>query len=118
MSKCVVALAPWLRRRVDDIDSQEHEEPQAHDSCDAPKTRGEIRTHISSEVTQGAPLVVPDTCCPAMDNVEITATSHGSNVERMAQQECHSVMLRDETPMPTPRATFPQVGQPLAKEKE
>ena len=62
--------------------------------------------------------MVPDTCHPAMDDVGITATSHGSGIERMVQQEYCSAMSRDESPMPGPRATFPQVGQPLAKGKE
>ena len=34
---------------------------------------------------QGTPLVVPDTCCPAIDDAEITATSHGSDMERTVQ---------------------------------
>ena len=73
---------------------------------------------MPSEVTQGTPLVVPDICCPAMDDTGITATSHSSGVERTVQQEYHSVMLRDESPTPGPRVTCPQVGQPLAKGKE
>ena len=36
---------------------------------------------------QGTPLVVPDTCHPAMDDAGRTATSHGSGVERMVQQD-------------------------------
>ena len=117
-SERVVASAPWLRRQVDDMNPQEHEEPQACDSSDAPKARGDLQTHVSSKVMQGTPLVVPDMCCPTMDNVGITATSHGSGVERMVQQEYCSVMSRDESPTPGPRATFPQVGQPSAKGKE
>ena len=34
----------------------------------------------------------PDTCCPEMDNAGITATSHGSGVERTVQQEYRSAM--------------------------
>ena len=120
-SECVVASAPWLRRRVDDVNPQEHEEPQAHESCDVPKVCGDLWTHMPSEATQGTPLVVHDMCRPAMDNVGITATSHGSGVERMVQQEYHSAMSRDESLMPGPRVTrvtFPQAGQPSAKGKE
>ena len=36
---------------------------------------------------QGTPLVVPDMRRPAMDDVGITAMSHGSGVERTVQQE-------------------------------
>ena len=111
LSEHVEASAPQLRRQVNDIDPQEHGEPQAHDSCDAPETYGELQTHMSSEVTQVTPLVVPETCHPAMDNMEITATS------QTTQQEYHSMMSRDETLMPRPRAMFPQVGQPSAKGK-
>ena len=84
-SECVKASAPWLRRQVDDVNPQECREPQACDSCDAPKTHGELWTHVSSKAMQGTPLVVPEMCHSAMDDVEITATSHGSNVERTAQ---------------------------------
>ena len=70
------------------------------------------------KATQGTPSMVPDTCHPAMDDVGITAMSCGSGIERMVQQEYRSVMSRDESPMPGPRATFPQVGQPSAKGKE
>ena len=63
-------------------------------------------------------MVVPDMRHPAMDNMEITATSHGSGIERMVQQEYCSMMLRDESPMPGPKAAFPQAGQPLVKGKE
>ena len=117
-SKCVVASAPRLRRQVDDVDPQEHEESRTHDSSNAPETRGDLRTHATSEATQGTPMVVPDTRRPAMDDTGITATSRGSGVERTVQQEYHSVMLRDESPTPGPKATFPQTGQPSAKGKE
>ena len=50
--------------------------------------------------------------------VGITAMSHGSGIERTVQKEYCSVMSRDESPMPGPKVTFPQVGQPLAKGKE
>ena len=73
---------------------------------------------MPSEATQGTPLVVPDMCHPAMDDMGITATSHGSDTERMVQQEYCSVMSRDESPTPGPRVTFLQVGQPSAKGKE
>ena len=100
------------------MSTQECEEPQTCDSSDAPKAHGDLQTHVPSEVMQGTPLVVPDTCCPAMDDAGITATSWGSGIERMVQQEYCSVMLRDESPMPGTRANFPQAGQPLAKGKE
>ena len=118
LSEHVVALAPWLRGQVDVINPQECEEPQAHDSSDAPEARGDLWTHMPSEVMQGTPLVVPDMCWPAMDNVGVTATSCGSGIERMVQQEYCSAMLRDESPTPGPRVTFLQAGQPLAKCKE
>ena len=53
-----------------------------------------------------------------MDNVGLTATSHGSGVERTVQKEYCSAMSRDESPMPGPKAVFPHAGQPLAKGKE
>ena len=114
----VVASAPQLRRQVDDVDPQEHEEPQACDSSDAPEAHGDLWTHVPSEAMQGIPLVVPDVRHPAMDDMGITVTSHGSGIERTVQQEYCSVMSRDESLMPGPRVTCPQVGQPLAKGKE
>ena len=116
--KHVVASAPWLRRQVDDVDPQECKESQTCDSSDAPEARGDLWTHTPSEVMQGTPLVVPDMCCPAMDNTGITATSCGSGVERMVQQEYCSAMLRDESPTPGPKASFLQAGQPSVKGKE
>ena len=83
-----------------------------------PKAHGDLQTHIPSKVMQGTPLVVPDMCHPAMDDVGVTATSHDSGIERTVQQEYHSVMLRDESPMPGPKETFPQVGQPSVKGKK
>ena len=80
-SKHVVALAPWLRRQVDVVDPQECKEPQARDSSDAPEARGDLWTHVPSKATQGTPLVVPDMHRPAMDDMGIAATSHGSGVE-------------------------------------
>ena len=62
--------------------------------------------------------MVPDTCHPATDDTGVTATSHGSGIERTVQQEYRSVMSRDESLMPGPKAAFLQVGQPLAKGKE
>ena len=117
-SEHVVALAPWPRRQVDDVDPWEHEELQACSSHDAPEACGGLWTHEPSEAMQGTPLVVPDTHCPAMDNVGITATSRGSGIERTIQQEYCSVMSRDESLMPGPRATFPQAEQPKAKGNE
>ena len=117
-SKCVVASAPWLRRQVGVIDLQERKEPQAHDSSDAPEVHGDLWTHVPSEAMQETPLVVPDMCCPAMDDAGITATSHGSGIERMVQPEYCSVMSRDEFPTPGPRAMFLQAGQPSVKGKE
>ena len=49
LSECVVALAPQLRRQVNDIDPWEHEEPQAHKSHDVPKAHGDLWTHVPSE---------------------------------------------------------------------
>ena len=43
---------------------------------------------------------------------------HVSGVERMVQQEYRSAMSRDESPMPGPKARFPEAGQPSAKGKE
>ena len=37
-SECVVASAPRLRRQVEDIDPQEHEESKTHDSSDVQGT--------------------------------------------------------------------------------
>ena len=117
-SKHVVALAPWLRRQVNDVDLLEHEESQTHHSSDRSKAHGDLWTHVSSDETQGTPMVVPDTCRPAMGNAGITATSRGSGVERMVQKEYHSVMSRDESLTPGPKVTFPPAGQPSAKGKE
>ena len=117
-SECVVALAPWLRRQVDDVDPQEHEESQTHNSSDASEKHGGLQTHTSSETTQGTLSVIPDMCCPATDDVGVTATSCGSGVERTVQQEYRSVMSRDESQMPGPKTAFSQVGQPSAKGKE
>ena len=117
-SKHVVASAPWLRQPVNDVDQQECRESPAHETHDAPKVHGELQTHVPSEATQGTPFVVPDICCPVVEDVGITATSHSSGIERTVQQEYHSVMLRDESPMPGPRVTFLQAGQPSAKGKE
>ena len=73
---------------------------------------------MTSDGTQGTPLVVPDSCRPAMDDVGITSTSRGSGIERMVQKEYRSAMSRDESPIPGPKATFPQAGQPSVKGKE
>ena len=83
-SECVAALAPWLRRQVDDVDPQECKESQTCDSSDAAGLRGDP-PHATSDETQGTPRVVPDTCRPAMDDAGITATSCGSGVERIVQ---------------------------------
>ena len=117
-SECVVASAPRLRRQVDDVDPLEHEESRTRDSSDASEARGDLWTHGPTEEMQGTPMVVPDTCCPAMDDTGITATSRGSSVERTVQKEYRSVMSRDEFPTPGPNTTFPQVGQPSVKGKE
>ena len=79
---------------------------------------GGPQTHMSSETTQGTPPVVPDVRHPATNDMGVTAMSHGSGVERTVQQEYHSVLSRDESLMPGPKAAFLQVGQPLAKSKE
>ena len=65
-----------------------------------------------------APRVVPDMRHPAMDNVGMTATTHGSGVERTVQEEYRSAMSRDESPTPGPKARFPEMGQPSVKGKE
>ena len=117
-SERVVASAPQLRRQVDDVDPQECEEPQACDSSDVPKACRDLRTHVPSKAMQGTPLVVPDMCHPVMDDMGITATSHGNGVERTVEQEYHSAMSRDEALTPGPRVTFPQAGQPSEKGKE
>ena len=62
--------------------------------------------------------MVPDTCHPAMDDVGMTATSHGSGIERTVQQEYRSAMSRDELLTPGPKARLPETGQPLARGKE
>ena len=111
-SEHVVALAPQLRRQVDDVDPQERKEPQACESRDVPKACGDLQTHVPSKMMQGTPLVVPDMCLPAMDDIGVVVTSHGSSIERTVQQEYHSVMSRDESPTPGPRVTF---LQPSAK---
>ena len=79
---------------------------------------GNLQTHAPSEAMQGTPMVVPDTHRPAMDDTGMTATTCGSGVERMVQQEYCSAMSRDKSPMPGPRETFLQVAQPSAKGKE
>ena len=103
-SEHVVASAPWLRRQVNNVDPQEHEESQTRNSSDASEVCGGLQTHTSSETTQGTPPVVPDMHRPATDAMGVTATSHGSGIERTVQQEYHSAMLRDESPMPGPKA--------------
>ena len=119
-SEHVVASAPQLRRQVDDVDPQEREEPQTCDSSDLPEVHGDLWTHVPSEAMQKTPLVVPDMCHPAMDDTGITATSHGSGIERTVQQlqEYCSAMSRDESPTPGPRVTFLQAGRPSVKGKE
>ena len=117
-SKHVVALAPQLRRQVNDVSPQEHEESRTHNASDASEEHGGLQTHTSSKTTQGTPSVIPDTYCPAMDDAGVTAMSRGSGIERMVQQEYCSAMSRDESLTPGPKAAFPQAGQPLAKGKE
>ena len=118
LSERVAASAPWLRRQVEDVDPQECEESQTRDPSDVLEMHGGLRTHATSDEMQGTPLVVPDSCRPAMDDVGITATSRGSGIDRMVQKEYRSAMSRDESPTPGPKATFPQAGQPSAKGKE
>ena len=93
-SERVAASAPRLRRQADDVDPQEREESRTRDSSDAAGSCGDP-PHAMSDETQGTPRVVPDMCHPAMDDAGITATSRGSGVERMVQQEYRSVMSRD-----------------------
>ena len=80
-SKHVAASAPRLRRQVDGINPQECEESRTRDSSDVLEKRGSLQTHVTSNLMQGTPLVVPDSCRPAMDDAGITATSCGSGVE-------------------------------------
>ena len=75
-------------------------ESRTHDSSDVSKVCGGPQTHTSSETLQGTPQVVPDTHCPAMVDVGVTAMSHGSGIERTVQQEYFSAMSRDESPTP------------------
>ena len=93
-------------------------ESRTCNSSDVSEVHGGPQTHTSSEMTQGTPLVVPDMRRPATDDVGVTATSRGSGVERMVQQGYCSVMSRDESLTPGPKAAFLQVGWPLAKGKE
>ena len=51
-SEHVEALAPWLRRQVDDVDPQECGESPAHDACDALGACGELQTHTPSDAMQ------------------------------------------------------------------
>ena len=51
-SECVEALAPWLRRQLNDIDPQEHRESIARGACDAPGACGELWTHVPSDAMQ------------------------------------------------------------------
>ena len=83
-SERVAASAPQLRRQVDDVNPQEHEESRTRNSSDAAGSRGDPPDATSDE-TQGTPRVVPDTCRLAMDDVGITATSCGSGIERTVQ---------------------------------
>ena len=115
-SERVAASAPQLRRQVDDVDPQEHEESQTRDSSDAAGLHGDP-PHATSDETQGTPRVVPDTRRLAMDDVGITATSRGSGVERTVQREYHSAMLRDESLTPGLKARLPETGQPSARGK-
>ena len=93
-SERVVASAPWLRRQVDVVDPQQREEPQAHDSSDAPEVHGDLQTHVPSEATQGTPLVVPDMCHPATDRV-----LHGYTEGRL-------LTLSHTVPLPAVRLTI------------
>ena len=116
-SEHVTALAPWLRRQVDNVDPQECEESQTCDSSDAAGSCGDL-PHTTSDEMQGTPRVVPDTRRLAMDDAGMTATSCGSGVERTVQQEYCSVMSRDESSTPGPKARLPETGQPSARGKE
>ena len=116
-SERVVASAPRLRRRVNDINSQECKESRTRNSGDASKSH-KVSPHATNDETQGTPRVVPDMRRPAMDDAGITAMSCGSDVERTVHQEYCSVMLRDESPTPGPKARFLETGQPSAKGKE
>ena len=80
-SERVVASAPQLRRQIDDVDQQECKESRTCNSSDASEVHEGPQTHTSSEMTQGTPLVVPDTCCLATDDMGVTAMSCGSGIE-------------------------------------
>ena len=51
-SEHVTALAPRLRRQVDNVDPQDHEESQTCDSSDAPESHGDP-LHATNDETQG-----------------------------------------------------------------
>ena len=53
-SEHVAALAPWLRRQVNDVDPQEREESRTRDSSDVAGSRGDP-PHATSDETQGTP---------------------------------------------------------------
>ena len=57
-------------------------------------------------------------CHTEMDDTGITATSHGSGVEKMVQHEYHSAMSWEESTTPGPRASFMPREQPLMKGRE
>ena len=50
-SERVAALAPWLRRQVDDVDPQEREESQTRNSSDVAGSHGDL-PHATSDETQ------------------------------------------------------------------
>ena len=54
LSERVTALAPRLRRQVDDVDPQEREEPRTRDSGDASESR-RVSPHATNDEMQGTP---------------------------------------------------------------
>ena len=97
---------------------QEHGESPLRESHEALRGHGELRTHAPNDEPQRTPLVFADTRHTAIDNAGITAMLLGSGAERMLQHEYHAVTLQDKSLMPGPRASFPQMGQSMAKGKE
>ena len=101
-SKCVEALAPWLRRQVDDVDPQECRESTAHNACDAPGACGELRTHTPSDAMQRTPLVFTETHHPARDDRNAADRLPGSGGKKQAREQSHTTPSRTNVPMAGP----------------
>ena len=83
-SEHVEASAPWLRRRVDDVDPQERGESIARGACDALGACGELRTHAPSDATQQTPLVFTETHHPTRDDGNAADRLPGSGGKKQA----------------------------------